>query len=91
MLAIFYNVRVVMETMPPIVDDGRLEILAAIQAVEHRKQAAEAAAQACADRYGYTFDVYMVTERQHGRYRPRGTNNGTDTSILARPDDRDGG
>jgi hypothetical protein len=75
-LAIFYNVRVVPETMPPLVDAGRLEILAAIQHVEHRKLAAEAVAQSCADKYGYCFDVYQVTERQHGRYRPKGALNG---------------
>lgn len=71
-MAIFYSVRVVPETMPPLVEGGRLELLAAIQMTEHRKLEAEKVAQECADRYGYCFDVYQVTERQHGRFKPKG-------------------
>lgn len=75
-MAIFYSVRVVPETMPPLVDAGRLEMLAAIQMAEHKKLEAEEVAQECANRYGYEFDVYQITERQHGRFKPKGTLNG---------------
>lgn len=79
---IYYSVRVVLGSLPPIVPEGKLEALALIQSHQLKKQEAETLAQTAAEHHGFEFDVYKVEERQHGRYRP---NNGSNINGVLRP------
>lgn len=80
---IYCKVRVVVSELPMLVDQDKLEVFAVIESEQYRKLDAERVAQNCADAHGVAFEVVEITERAHGRYRPKGLSNGG--AILEKP------
>lgn len=75
-----------MSSIPPFIEEGRLEALAAIESEERKKLDAEAVAQSCANRFGYVFETVKITEQVQGRYRSENANG--NAVILAEPANR---
>lgn len=73
-----------MSSLPAIIPEGKLEALALISSHELRMKDAEELAQTAADHHGIMFQVFKVTERAEGVYRPKGQANGTLPFMAAK-------